>query len=75
MDAPMPWIVLPVVAVLGLVIGYTVGNMPCWKSWQGYVGLMIVLPVVITAGVGAVEAVADCVALGCGFALARRPTH
>lgn len=71
----MPWIAVPLVAVLGLGIGYAIGKMPCWKSWQGYVGLLIVLPVVIAAGVGAVEAVADCVALGCGLALARMPTH
>lgn len=62
-------------APLAILIGYGVGKMPCWKSWQGYVGLMIVAPLAIGAGIAPVEAVADCVGLGAGFALARRPRH
>lgn len=60
---------------IAIGIGYTVGKMPCWESWQGYVGLIVVAPLVIVAGVPAVETIVDCVALGCGFALARRATH
>lgn len=60
------------VAPLAIGIGYVVGKMPCWESWQGYAGLFIVAPLVVVAGLDAVEAVIDCAALGCGFALARR---
>ena len=60
---------------MAVLIGYAAGKMPCWKSWQGYVGLMIVAPIAIACGVGLPEAVADCAALGTGFALARRPRH
>lgn len=63
------------VVPLALAIGYTVGKMPCWKTWQGYVGLLIVIPLAIGAGVTPVEVVVDCAALGAGFALVRRPRH
>lgn len=75
MDASMPWIAVPIVALLGLGIGYAVGKLPCWKSWQGYVGLMIVAPISIAAGITLAEVVLDCVGLGVGFAYARRPRH
>ena len=60
------------VGALAVMIGAAVGKMPCWKSWQGYVGLVIVAPIVIGLGVDATEALFDCVMLGVGFALARR---
>ncbi len=62
-------------ASLAVLIGHAVGKMPCWKSWHGYVGLMIVAPVAIAAGVTIGEVLLDCVALGAGFALARRQVH
>ena len=65
-------IFIVVVGALAATIGYAVGKMPCWKSWQGYVGLVIVAPIVISLGVDAVEALFDCVLLGVGFTLARR---
>ena len=64
---------LPVIP-LAIGIGYAVGKMPCWKSWNGYVELLIVTPLVIVAGVSVVEAIIECVGLGCGFAIARRAT-
>jgi hypothetical protein len=64
-----------VVAGVAIAIGYGVGKMPCWKCWQGYVGLMIVAPLAIGADITPVEVVVDCAALGSGFALARRPRH
>ena len=57
---------------LAVLIGYAVGKMPCWKTWQGYVGLVIVAPIVIGLGVDAMEALFDCVLLGVGFSIARR---
>ena len=66
------WVSPALVAPLAIGIGYVVGKMPCWESWQGYVGPFIVAPLVVVAGIDAVEAVIDCVALACGFALARR---
>lgn len=66
---------LLVVVMLALGLGYGIGKMPCWKSWQGYVGLMIVAPLAIGAGITPVEVVVDCAALGAGFALARQPKH
>lgn len=68
-------IMIPIVGAIAILIGYSVGKMPCWKSWQGYVGLMIVAPLAIGAGITPVEVVVDCAALGAGFALARRPRH
>ena len=68
----MSWDVIVVVGVLAATIGYAVGKMPCWKSWQGYVGLVIVAPIVIALGVDATEALFDCVMLGVGFSFARR---
>ena len=40
-----------VVGALAVTIGAAVGKMPCWKSWQGYVGLVIVVPIAIGFGV------------------------
>lgn len=57
---------------LAVGIGYAVGKMPCWKSWQGYVGLMIVCPIGIGTGPPAAEVMVDCAGLGLGFLLARR---
>jgi len=68
----MPWIAIPIVAVLGLVIGYAVGKMPCWKSWQGYAGLGIVAALVHMIGMNVAEIVVDCTALAAGFFLARK---
>lgn len=68
----LTWTTAPVVGVLAILIGYRAGKMPCWKSWQGYVGLVIVAPIVISLGVDAVEALFDCVMLGVGFSFARR---
>ncbi len=62
-------------APIAVIIGYAVGKMPCWKTWQGYVGLLTVIPLAIGAGVTPVEVVVDCAALCAGFALARRPRH
>ena len=64
--------VVLVVGALAAMIGYTVGRMPYWKTWTGYVGLVIVAPLVIGLGVDAKEALFDCVMLGVGFSLARR---
>ena len=66
------WSTALVVGALAVGIGYAVGKMPCWKSWQGYVGLFIVAPLVTMAGIAPLEAVFDCVALGLGWCLARR---
>jgi hypothetical protein len=63
------------VLMLACVLGYAVGKRPCWKSWQGYVGLMIVAPIAVACGVALTEVALDCAALGAGFALARRPRH
>ena len=68
----MSWEIIVVVGVLAVTIGYPVGRMPRWKSWQGYVGLVIVAPLVIALGVDTIEALFDCVMLGVGFSLARR---
>ena len=65
---------LLIVAPLAVGIGYGVGKMPCWESWQGTIGLFIVAPLVVVAGIDPVEAVIDCVGLGCGFRIARRAT-
>jgi len=58
------------VAPLAIGIGWAVGKMPCWKTWQGYVGLLIVVPVALAAGVNPVEVCIDSLALGAGYALA-----
>ena len=58
-------------APLAVAIGYTVGKMLCWKTWTGYVGLVIVAPLAIGLGVDAMEALFDCVMLGVGLSLAR----
>jgi len=29
----------PIVLPLAIIIGYGVGKMPCWETWQGNVGL------------------------------------
>ncbi len=63
------------VAALAFVIGYAVGKMPCWESWQGYVALFIVVPIAVAAGVAVSETIVDCAALGLGFTFARRPPH
>ena len=68
----MRWEVVLVGGALAVLIGYAVGKMPRWKSWQGYVGLIIVVPIAICLGVDASEAPFDCVMLGVGFSLARR---
>ena len=69
-------LLLPMFAApIAIAIGYAVGKMPYWESWQGYVSLLIVAPLAAVAGVPAVETVIDCVALGCGFAIARCATH
>ena len=57
---------------LAVMIGTAVGKMPYLKSWQGYVGLVIVAPIAIGLGVNAAEALFDCAMLGVGFTLARR---
>ena len=67
----MSWEVIIVVGALAATIGYAVGNMPCWKTWQGYVGLVIVAPLAIGLGVDAIEALFDCLMLGVGFSIAR----
>ena len=67
----MSWAVIIVVGVLAVTIGVAVGKMPRWKSWQGYVGLVIVAPLAIGLGVDAIEALFDCLMLGVGFSIAR----
>jgi hypothetical protein len=61
-----------IVAPIAVGVGYGVGRMPCWRSWQGYAGLVIMAPMAVAAGVPMGEVVVDCVGLGAGFALARR---
>lgn len=45
------WTTVPFVVVIAVAIGYAVGKMPCWKAWQGYVGLLIVAPIASTMGI------------------------
>jgi hypothetical protein len=59
-------------APIAVGVGYAVGRIPRWKTWTGYVALIIVAPIAVVAGVPIGEAVVDCVGLGAGFALARR---
>ena len=60
------------VAPLAVGIGYAVGKMPCWETWQGYVGLVIVVPVAVAASVPRLEVLIDCAGIAAGFAFARR---
>ena len=66
------WSTALVVGALAAGIGYVVGKMPCWKSWQGYVGLFIVAPIAVLAGIDAPEVLFHCFGLALGFAIAHR---
>ena len=45
-----PTLLLVQILPLAVGIGWAIGKMPCWESWQGYVGLLIVAPVAIVTG-------------------------
>ncbi len=68
----MPWIAVPILAILGLGLGYAVAKMPCWKSWQGYVALLIVALLAFAGGIPPIEVIVDCASLGAGFAWSRK---
>ena len=67
---------VPVEAILVVPIafglGWAVGTMPCWQTWQGYVALLVVAPVAIATGVHRLEVIVDCLGLAAGFAFGRR---
>jgi hypothetical protein len=60
-----------IVAPIAVGTGYGVGKMPCWKTWTGYAGLVIVAPIAVVAGVAVAEVVIDCISLSIGYAMAR----
>ena len=67
-----PTLLLMQILPLAVGIGWAIGKMPCWQTWQGYVGLLVVAPVAIAAGVPWLEVGVDCTGLAAGFACARR---
>lgn len=68
----LTWTTAPIVGSLAVLIGYCVATMQCWKTWTGYVGLVLVTAITIIAGMEPVEVLFDCGMLGIGFALGRR---
>ena len=68
----LTWTTAPIIGTLAVAIGYVVGRMPCWQTWQGYAGLVIVAPIALLAGVPISEVAIDCAGFGVGFACARR---
>ena len=67
-----PTLLLVQILPLAAGICWTIGKMPCWQTWQGYVALLVVAPVAIAAGVPWLEVGVDCAELAAGFACARR---